>query len=53
MLREGRFNRLNVRQVQEALAAALLDEPSEAVKKSLLKLYPQHENRCKTPSTLA
>jgi hypothetical protein len=43
MLREGRFNRLNVGQVQEALSAALLDEPSESMKKSLLTLYPQHE----------
>lgn len=43
MLREGRFSRLNVGQAQEALAAALSNEPSESMKGTLLKLYPQHE----------
>ncbi len=43
ILREGRFNRMNVGQIDEALAAALSEEPSDGMKKKLLKLYPQHE----------
>lgn len=42
LMREGRFARMNVGQVQEALAAANGDEPSQAMKDRLLKLYPQH-----------
>jgi SNF2 family DNA or RNA helicase len=42
LLREGRFSRFNVGQVQDALAAITAAEPSAAMKKSLLKLYPVH-----------
>jgi len=43
LLREGRFARIDrVGQVQDALAAAMPDEPSPSVKKSLLDLYPKH-----------
>lgn len=42
LLREGRFSRLNVGQIQDALAAIEATEPSAAMKKSLLKLYPIH-----------
>jgi hypothetical protein len=41
-LREGRFARMNVGQVQDALAAMKADEPSTAMKESLLGLYPKH-----------
>jgi ERCC4-related helicase len=41
-LREGRFARMNVGQVQDALAAMKADEPSAAMKESLLGLYPKH-----------
>jgi ERCC4-related helicase len=41
-LREGRFARLNVGQVQDALAAMNSKEPSAAMKKTLLGLYPKH-----------
>lgn len=43
LIREGRFSRLNVGQVQEALAAATDDEPSEDVKRRLLQLWPNLE----------
>ena len=42
LLREGRFARLNVGQVQDALAAMKAAEPSAAMKKTLLGLYPKH-----------
>ena len=42
LLREGRFARMNVGQVQDALAAMKADEPSAAMKKTLLELYPKH-----------
>ncbi len=38
-LKEGRFARMNVGQVAEALAAATNEEPSEATKKRFLKLW--------------
>jgi hypothetical protein len=41
-LREGRFARMNVGQVQDALAAMKADEPSAAMKKTLLELYSKH-----------
>ncbi len=39
LLKEGRFTRMNVGQVTEALAAATDEEPSEATKKRFLKLW--------------
>jgi len=42
LIREGRFSRMNIGQVQEALAAALPGEPSEQVKKRLVELWPKH-----------
>ncbi len=42
LLREGRFARMNVGQVQDALAAAKAGEPSASMKKALLGLYPKH-----------
>jgi ERCC4-related helicase len=41
-IREGRFARMNVGQVRDSLAAALSDEPAEAVKQRLLELWPRH-----------
>jgi len=41
-IREGRFARMNVGQVQDALAAALPGEPADEVKKTLVKLWPKH-----------
>jgi len=41
-LREGRFGRMNVGEVDRALAAATGREPSEHMKQRLLELYPQH-----------
>lgn len=38
-IREGRFNRMNVGQVADALAAATDDEPSEKAKKTLLGMW--------------
>ena len=38
-IKEGRFTRMNVGQVAEALAAATDEEPSEATKKRFLKLW--------------
>ncbi len=40
-LREGRFKRLGVRDVQAVLEAALPAEPGDAVKKRLAELWPQ------------
>jgi len=40
-IKEGRFNRMNVGQVTEALAAVTDDEPSDAVKAKLLELWDQ------------
>jgi len=43
LLREGRFTRIDrVGQIQDALAAAMPDEPAPAMKKALLDLYPKH-----------
>lgn len=39
LLREGRFSRMKVGEVDSALAAAMPDEPSEKVKEILLQLY--------------
>lgn len=41
-IREGRFVRMNVGQVQDGLAAALPGEPSQEVKQRLVKLWPNH-----------
>jgi hypothetical protein len=41
-IREGRFARMNVGQVREALAAALPEGPSEEVKQRLIELWPRH-----------
>ena len=41
-VREGRFARMNVGQVREALAAALPAEPSDDVKARLIGLWPKH-----------
>jgi superfamily II DNA or RNA helicase len=41
-IREGRFARMNVGQVQEALAASLPGEPVEGVKQRLVELWPRH-----------
>lgn len=42
ILREGRFSRLNVGQITDALASATIREPAAAMKKRLLDIYPQH-----------
>jgi hypothetical protein len=42
LLREGRFARMNVGEVQDALAAIKPDQPSATMKKTLLGLYPKH-----------
>ena len=42
LLREGRFARLNVGEVREALGAGLPGEPSAEVKKRLSELWPRH-----------
>ena len=42
LLREGRFSRMNVGQVQEALAAMESTEPTVMMKKTLLGLYSKH-----------
>ena len=39
LLKEGRFTRMNLGQITEALAAATDEEPSEATKKRFLKLW--------------
>ncbi len=41
-IREGRFARMNVGQVRDALAAALPDEPTEGVRQRLVELWPKH-----------
>jgi hypothetical protein len=41
-IREGRFARMNVGQVRDALAAALPEEPPEDVKGRLIALWPKH-----------
>ena len=41
-LREGRFARMNVGEVERVLAAAETVEPSEHMKQRLLELYPKH-----------
>ena len=42
MLREGRFARMNVGQINEALAAQKAIEPSTTMRESLKALYPKH-----------
>ena len=42
-IREGRFSRMNLGPMQEALAAATGEEPTESVKQSLLRLWPNLE----------
>lgn len=42
LIREGRFARMNVGQVRDALAAALPDEPAEGVRQGLIGLWPKH-----------
>jgi len=42
LLKEGRFTRMNVGDVQDALNAATNQEPSEKVKAILLDLYQKH-----------
>ena len=42
MLREGRFARMNVGQINDALAAQRPIEPSKAMQESLKALYPKH-----------
>ena len=45
ILREGRFSRFGtLREMQEALSAATAREPSEAVKKKLLDLWPKNSD---------
>ena len=44
LLTSGRFSRLNVGQVKEALAAASNAEPSSAVQESLRRMYEQHHD---------
>ena len=41
MLKEGRFTRMNVGQIAEALAAATDEEPSEATKQRFLELWDE------------
>jgi hypothetical protein len=41
-IREGRFARMNVGQVRDALAAALPDETPDEVKRRLIELWPKH-----------
>jgi hypothetical protein len=41
-IREGRFARMNVGQVKDAVAAALPGEPAEEVKQRLIGLWPKH-----------
>ena len=52
LLREGRFVRFgSLREMQEALAAATDEEPSAAVQKKLLALWPKNRrSRCGRPS---
>ena len=42
-IREGRFSRMNLGPMQEALEAATDEEPSEDVKRRLLQLWPNPE----------
>lgn len=43
ILKEGRFSRLNVGQVQQALAAILPDPVPETMQQQLTKLWPSHQ----------
>ncbi|MEB3356791.1 MAG: DISARM system SNF2-like helicase DrmD, partial [Synechococcales bacterium] len=43
LLKEGRFSRLNVGQVQQALAAALPDLVPESFQERLMELWPSHQ----------
>jgi hypothetical protein len=42
LLTGGKFSRLNVGQTKDALAAGTADEPSDSMKRILLKLYKEH-----------
>jgi hypothetical protein len=42
LLTGGKFSRLNVGQTKDALAAATVDEPSDSMKRILLRLYKEH-----------
>jgi hypothetical protein len=42
LFKEGRLTKMNLGQVQDALAAAGTDEPTEAVKEKLFALWPKH-----------
>jgi len=42
VLREGRFTRMKVGEVQDALAAMKAEQPAKAMKETLLGLYPKH-----------
>jgi ERCC4-related helicase len=44
-LKEGRFSRLNVGQVEQALAAALPDEVPESFQQRLMDLWPSHKDQ--------
>jgi hypothetical protein len=44
-LKEGRFSRLNVGQVDQALAAALPDEVPESFQQRLVDLWPSHKDQ--------
>jgi len=43
ILKEGRFSRLNVGQIRDALAAATPAEPPESVKQRLADLWPKYQ----------
>ncbi len=43
MLKEGRFNRLNVGQIQLGLESVLPDEVPESIKKRLAELWPNYQ----------
>ncbi|MBD2112539.1 MULTISPECIES: DISARM system SNF2-like helicase DrmD [Cyanophyceae] len=45
MLKEGRFSRLNVGQVQQALAAALPEQVPESFQQRLMDLWPGHKDQ--------
>ena len=53
-IREGRFSRFgSLKEVQDALAAATAEEPSEAVKRKLLDLWPKTAEPIHRPWKLA
>jgi len=48
VLKEGRFSRLNVGQVQEILAAARAEQPGGSMRQALLREYPKHQESLAT-----